>query len=412
MSDPIDDAARAFQTEIAPNERPRGDDGRFQRMSESQSRPEPIFQERRLEGDPLTGDTRDGGEDARLMEIERRVADGRGQEGDVEELRRSAVSNDASKRRPASGDDRHQRQADEQGGRDDGEQQSDQDAERPHGEGPEAGEGDAEREPERDSEARFKVTTLEGEPVTKFEITVDGRPEEVTLEEALDGYIKDATFKTRLNKVADERRQVEALASEVSQWRDVYVQRLQALDRELNDLTPAEPDWDKEFALDPKEAYQKRKAYDLIYGKRQAIAQEMNRSAQEAKQEYDRNIQTYAVRQFEEFVSECGFKDKKELDEALGLMREYAKKEGFTDYESATVYDKRMLRVLYNGALYNQAQVNRPKPVISGKGRTLIPGAAAPIGNATRRHIDDAQTRLARSGKLEDATQVMARLIR
>jgi hypothetical protein len=67
---------------------------------------------------------------------------------------------------------------------------------------------------------------------------------------------------------------------------------------------------------------------------------------------------------------------------------------------------------LRKAALYDQGQADKPKPVIPGKGKTLTPGVATPVGNATRRHIDEAQSKLAKSGRIDDAAQVMARLIR
>ena len=84
-----------FRQEIAPgSERPRDESGRF---SGTSSRPEPLFEPRPLEGDEKTGDTRDAGDDERLKAIERRVADGRGEEGDAEELGR--LSDDAARAR-------------------------------------------------------------------------------------------------------------------------------------------------------------------------------------------------------------------------------------------------------------------------------------------------------------------------
>src|SRR4029077_11556754 len=62
----------------------------------STNKPEPIFAPRETEGDER-GDTSDGGADPRLLEQERRVADGRSEEGD-------AVSKPA-KRAPAAAND-------------------------------------------------------------------------------------------------------------------------------------------------------------------------------------------------------------------------------------------------------------------------------------------------------------------
>lgn len=402
MPEGIDDAARAFQTEIAPgSSQPRDDSGRFV----GTARPEPMFQERATEGDPLTGDTRDAGQDERLARIERRVADGRAHEGDGERLERG-VQDDAAGARHAAGDDGHERQANEQGGGDDESEQHDQDAQ-----GDDEGAG-SEGSSEQDAESAFRVTTLDGKPVEKFEVTVDGRPEQVTLDEALSGYIKEATFKQRLNKVHEARQAVEQEAAGVVQMRDAYVQRLQMLERELAELTPQEPDWDKEFAADPRGAHEKQKAYAAIYGKRQQIAQEVQRAQQEARAEYDRKSQAYAVQQFGEFVQEARIPDDKALQSELAQIRAYLRKEGFNEAEIATVFDKRMLHVARKATKYDLSISQRPKAIAPSRGKTLIPGAAKPIGNAARRHIDDAQQRLAKTGRLEDAAAVMSRLIR
>ena len=94
MADGVDGAADAFRTAIAPGSQPRDTGGRF---ASTPSRPETMFNPRPIEGDPLTGDTRDGGEDARLAAAERRIADGRAEEGD-ENVRSRA------RRAPAEGE--------------------------------------------------------------------------------------------------------------------------------------------------------------------------------------------------------------------------------------------------------------------------------------------------------------------
>ena len=403
MADGLDNAARAFQTEIAPgSSQPRDDSGRF---AAAGGRPESLFQERDTEGDPLTGDTRDAGDDKRLAEIERRIADGRSEEGDEDRLRRGVQ--DREKLRNAAGDGEHRGAEPEQGGSDDKPEQHDQDAQ-----GNDEG-GGSEGPSEQDAESQFKVTTLDGKPVERFEVTVDGRPEQVTLDEALAGYIKEATFKTRLNKVHEARQAVEAQAAEVSQWRDAYASRLQQLDRELAELTPQEPDWDKEFATNPAKARADQKAFQAIYGKRQQIAQEMARVAEETRAQNDRNVQRYAIQQFGEFVQEANYRDEKALQSELAVIRSYLRREGFSEAEAATVYDKRMLHVARKAALYDQITgAGKPKPVRPGQGKTLIPGAASPIGHAARRHIDEAQNRLAKSGRLDDAAAVFQRLLR
>ena len=61
MSESLDSVEGVLATEIAPaSSRPRDTQGKFIRETQA---PEHILQERQVEGDPLTGDTSDGGED-------------------------------------------------------------------------------------------------------------------------------------------------------------------------------------------------------------------------------------------------------------------------------------------------------------------------------------------------------------
>jgi hypothetical protein len=422
MADGLDTAAQAFQQAIGPTVTPpRDTGGRFT----SVQRPEAMFEPRPVEGDELTGDTRDAGDDPRLSAMERRVADGRAEEGDEEfhDRRRSRVSSAAARAEPAAGDDRYgvqetlkaeqrpgepEHEVQDGEGRDGGPEGFDKDS--AEGERRDA-EGDAQRDAEAGSE--FKVT-LDGQPVDRFEVTIDGKPTEVSLGEALRGYIREKTFHQRMNEVGQARQVIQGEAQNLVSARDAYIAKLQYADRLIASMTPQEPDWDAEFQRDPRAAHERQKAYGAIYQQRQMIDSELRRTAQEQQAAYDQRSQEYAVTQFTRFVVDANIPDEPSLNKDLGMMRSYGRMRGFSEAELATTYDSRMLAVLRDAALYNQLTTNRPRPVahLPGKGRTLTPGTATPIGNATRRLIDDAQGKLAKTGRLDDAASVMARLIR
>jgi hypothetical protein len=402
MPEGIDQAADAFRNEIAPaSSRPRDESGRFA----AATRPESMFQPRPVEGDPLTGDTRDGGEDARLAAAERRIADGRAEEGDEQSLQ------NAARPRSARRDDRHAndntRTANDNAERIGSQELENQDPDRPDGEPKPEGDGDAEGDAGGDAEGEGGEGTG-----PRYEVTVDGQTMEVSLPEALRGYIREQTFHKRMSQVNEARQAVEQEAQHVGQARDYYMQKLAYLDRLLAELTPPQPNWDQEFAANPHAAHEKQKAYGAIFQKQQMIAQEMQRTQAEAQQEYDRTTQKYAVDQFSRFVAEANIRDEKALNAEMSSMRGYAKMRGFGEGEIATVYDKRMLLVLRDAAKYNQMMATKPKPVIPGKGKTLAPGVATPVGNATRRSLDEAQQKLAKTGRVDDAALVFQRLIR
>lgn len=394
MPEGLDQASEAFQSAINPSAgQARDTGGRFQATN---ARPEPMFEPRPVEGDEKTGDTRDAGDDPRLQERERRIADGRANQGDE----RREPGQEAAEGEGEGGERSLQRGPKERGdaAADDGHEPDK--GEKPEGEGEDAGEGEK------------WALTLNGQPVEKLEVTVDGQDTPVSLDECVKGYIRQETFHRRMNEVNTARQAVEQEAGNIGQARDFYGQKLKYLDTLIAQMTPQEPDWDKEFAADPRLAHEKQKAFGEIYQKRHWIDSELQRAAHETQSDYDKRSKNYAVQQFTEFVTEAKIPDEKALTETLTLMRSYGRKEGFSEAELAQTYDKRMLRVLRKAALYDQGQTDRPKAVIPGKGKTLTPGVATPVGNATRRHIDEAQSKLAKSGRIDDAAQVMARLIR
>jgi hypothetical protein len=399
----LDQASSAFQAAINPQaSQPRDTGGRFQ----SVSRPEPMFEPRPVEGDEKTGDARDAGDDPRLLERERRIADGRADERDERDEGpvRGRAGEAPAEGEGEGGERSSERRPEKRGdaGPDDGHEADEGKEPKPDGEG----------EGEADEQGEKWALTLNGQPVEKLEVTVDGEERPVSLDECIKGYIRTETFHKRMSQVDQARQHIEAEAGNIGQARTVYQQKLQYLDTLIAQMTPQEPNWDAEFQADPAAAHRKQKTYGEIYAKRHWIDQELQRTAHETQTEYDKRSKDFAINQFTDFVREANIPDEKALTETLTLMRSYGRKEGFSEAELAQTYDKRMLRVLRKAALYDQGQSNRPKAIIPGKGKTLTPGVATPVGNATRRHIDEAQSRLAKTGRVDDAAQVMARLIR
>jgi hypothetical protein len=365
MPDGLDEAASAFAAEVAPQSRPRDQGGKFVATRE---KPEPMFGAREIEGDPLTGDTRDGGDNERLRSHEREVADGR-----------------AERRREPEDDEVEE----------------------------------VEREPEHIS-AEVGADDEEGEPPArhddgeKYEIVVDGQQQEVTLEEALNGYIRQQTFHQRLAQLNGIQTEIDADHSRLNANWQMWHKARKDYEEDLANMIPREPNWDQEFARDPRAARESQKVYQILYGK--LTASQQARAQREAidAQEADRRLQKYAIDGFARFVAmhPRALPDEATLKRNLQSMRRTAMAAGFSEGEVATVYDPRMLTVLLKASKYDRMMATRPKAVIPGKGKTLTPGAATPLsGNGRRSGLDDSQRQLARSGKLSDAVDVFRRLL-
>jgi hypothetical protein len=405
----MDEATIAFSNEVAPRVAPV--DRRGKPINEG-AKPEPMFTPRALEGDPATGDTRDGGDNPRLRALERDIADGRLQERDDAEnqtrSRRSSSEDersgrqrrqsDAAQRDDAAADDGHSGAEDEPediwaiAAEGDDVPRSD---ERAEGTGRDA-QGLSERDPEAE----------------RFEVTADGETFHVTVEEALRGYSREATFHKRLASLQQFSQELQQnqgyLQHSWAQWQKAR----QDYEEDVANMLPQEPNWDHEFAVNPAYAHAQQKVFQTIYSKLAASRQARAEREAMAQQERDRQVQDYAVKGFSKFVMDNKIPDEPTLKKNLQSMRRTAAAAGFSEYEVATVYDPRMLTVLLKASRYDRMMAARPRAVIAGKGRTLLPGAATPLnGNGLRKGLDEALRRQASSGSLDDTAQVFRRML-
>ena len=382
MAEGLDGVEGVLATEIAPQSRPRDQGGKFIRETQA---PEPMFQERQVEGDPLTGDTSDGGDDPSYARFERERADG------YETGRPSSQE---------EGQDRERRRADRTP------QRSDADAD----DGYDLSESEPENiSAESESDAPESEDSGDEDGGPRYEVTVDGQKHEVSLNEALNGYIRQATFHQRLEQLKETARSVETEYNQLQQGWQMWNKARLDYEEDVANMLPREPNWDQEFAADPRAAHAKQKVFQVIYGNLQKSQQQRAWREQQAAAEHDRRVEKYAVSGFERFVMDHikVMPDEPTLRRNIQSMRRTAAAAGFNELEVATVYDPRMLDILWKASKYDRMTAAAPRAVVTGKGRTLAPGAATPLsGNAQRSGFNDAQRRLAKSGKISDAAEV------
>jgi hypothetical protein len=379
--DGIDEAREAFAQEIPQATRQRDVSGRFV----STAKPEHIFQPRETEGDEF-GDTRDGGPDPRLLEHERKVADGRSEEGD-------AVPKPA-KRPPAPAND-NDGPAEDQPPERIGEEPDDAD---PDAEKPDKGPG-ADGDEGEDASPRYKVQ-------------IDGAEVEVSLNEALRGYQREETFNHRMRQMVEVAKTIDQRGAEAQHARDAYIQLCTHQEQEFAALIPKEPDWDQLYRQDPAAAHQLESNYKAVYGTLNQIRQRRVQAQQEAYNDNAQRSAAYARAEFDKFCSRNKLTDQASVDKAIGYMRRTAKEAGFSDDEIGSTYDERMLTVLNKAAKYDNMMRNKPLPVQPERNGALQPGSAPRVGNGAARSMNEAQRRLASTGRVDDAALVMAQFLR
>jgi hypothetical protein len=386
----LDEAREAFAQEIPQASRPRDQGGRFV----STRAPEPIFQPRPIEGDPLTGDNSDAGADPRFLEQERRIADGRSEEGD-EDRERSSAKNNAARSRRAAAD------------------QGDDDAaadEPPERIGKEADDAD------QNAEGKDKGPDAEGEPGEdagpRYKIQVDGEEREVSLAEALKGYAREETFNHRMRQMVEVAKNVDERGAQAQAVRDAYINLCQRQEQEFAALIPPEPNWEQLYRDNPGAAHQLESNYKAVYGTLNAIRQRRAAAEQEAFQANAQRAAAYSRAEFDRFRAKNKLHDQANVDKAISYMRRTALAHGFSEDEISTTYDERMLSILHKAAKYDNIIAQRPVPVQPERDGALKPGSAPRIGNGAARSMNDAQKKLAATGRVDDAAAVMAQFLR
>jgi hypothetical protein len=240
----------------------------------------------------------------------------------------------------------------------------------------------------------------------KYTVKVDGKPVEVTLEEALAGYRREQDYTRKTQALSEERKGFEAERQSVAQERAQYGQLLQALRQQLNQFEPPEPD-EKLSESNPLDYMLQRQRRDAWERKQAAANSELNRLAQQQEQERKTGLAT-AMANSQKWLSDhvTDWKDPVKGDALRAQLRDYAKEIGFTDDEISQTYDHRAVMALLDGMrgramAKKQASAAPPRPAQTGP-------KAAPAGSGVRTpgkstEIARMKQRLAQSGKVDDA---------
>jgi hypothetical protein len=241
-----------------------------------------------------------------------------------------------------------------------------------------------------------------------YEVTVDGERVEVSLREALDGYIRGETFHRRLSKLNEMQGVLKTEAVEVINQRQKYTNLIEQMEAHLDKLIPPEPDWDKEYEADPKAARALEQKYAEIKRTRAALESEKQKVTQEQKEQDEKALKEFiAENNVKILQNNPTWKDTKVMERDLSSMMKTGLKAGFSKEEVLEVYDHRMITVLLKAAKYDRLQDNKPKPVRRG-GKPIKPGAGS---KSTAPKVSTAMNSLSRTGSVDDAAGVMLSLI-
>jgi len=290
------------------------------------------------------------------------------------------------------------------------------------GEVPEEAEAEIEaEEPEIEAEAESEEIeaeedqqeAAEQEPDKYYRVKLDGEDYEVTLDEALAGYQRQQDYTKKTQAVAEEKKQLQAEQEAAQQDRLRYQQNLEHLVQQQQAQQPVEPDWDALYESDPLEWMKQKEDFRSQKERNLELQQQHFQMQQQQQQEQEQQMHQHLAQQHQALVDAIPeWKDPKVMQQEKAQIRAYAQTIGYSEQEVSQVYDARAVQALRHGMIASGLQGKgkvKLKPIAPAI-RAVTPGSA-PEQPRKQTSVHKAKIRLAKSGKMSDATEVFKQLL-
>ena len=243
-------------------------------------------------------------------------------------------------------------------------------------------------------------------------VIIDGKAEQVTVEEAAKGYQRTKVFTQKTEQLARERDELHQVRSEVIAERQQYAQLLPALLQQLQEAAQQEPDWNRLYAEDPLEYVRQKDVWNDRQKKSEAANAELQRLQYLQMQEQAAALQR-AVQEGRQKLQECipAWQDQTKWENDRKALREYGRENGFSDDELSQAYDPRAVRLMWKALQYDRIMSKRPQPVQQAGPKPAKPGVPQSMPQRRTSEVTKLKQRLAKTGRVRDAAAVFETLI-
>lgn len=260
----------------------------------------------------------------------------------------------------------------------------------------------------------------ETEEPTLYTVKVDGQDVKVTLDEALAGFRMAKHNTQTAQKLAEDRKALEAREAEIAAKREVlgqYEERLAQLDEAIAEMEGKEPDWD-EVKRERPESYAEEFADWQRHAKRK---QKLKDERTRVKQDREKDAQAEMSKTLE--------RERKLLHEKLPVMKDatksvafrdqlvtYAESQGITREEFLNTNDHRAIVILDKARRYDAIVARKQAATApAGKKKTpttaMRPGAPRARVPANVKARQEALARAKKTGTRSDAARALEHLV-
>ena len=267
---------------------------------------------------------------------------------------------------------------------------------------------DESQEVETDESEKAEDTTfeegdteeVEEEAPTLYKIKVDGVEEEVTLDQALQGHMREKKFHKELNRLQDDRRSFEAVKSETKQLQDRFKQGLMEVEKQIS---VQEPNWDELRKTRSQEEFNAIYTdWSIRQDQRKKVQAEIDMITRRENEENTIKFQQHMRSEFDNMLSKIPeWKSEKVMNNERKEVVDYAKSViGYTDDEIANAVDHRAIVTLRKAMKYDNLMKKKPNLVKKVKQAPKMVKAGTP---RTKSEIVSSQNKKVRDKFLQNS---------
>lgn len=281
---------------------------------------------------------------------------------------------------------------------------------------PEAEEADADEvtaEDEDEGTDESETDADEGEPAEQFfTVKVDGREQQVPLDELLRGYSGQAYIQKGMKEVAETKQQAAAVYEALMSERQQIAQFAQAMQTGQMPMRPPEPPSEELLAKDPIGYLEARVKYDKELGAFQQGQQAMQELAarQAQAEEQSHRVRLAKEQQLLAQAIPAFAKPETAAKVKQDLLKAGQEVYGFGQEELSAVADHRMLRVLHDAAQYRRlmaGKVAEKQPTQAPKTPVIKPGVKVGEQAGKKAKAEKAKAQMKRTGSVDDIARFL-----
>ena len=248
-----------------------------------------------------------------------------------------------------------------------------------------------------------------------YTIKVDVKDVEVTLDELMNGYSRQADYTRKSQVLSEQRKKADEELAATQQERQRYISQLEKLDNvvstELDTLEKT--DWERLRVENQTDYLLKRERLHDLQNQQKLVAKEKEEVEESKRKEFE--VKWKETLEANKKIISDKIPNYFHADEGAKIqnsIRKYAMAEGLTEQEIDSMVDARAVKILYDAMRFNQLQ----KTQIAKKKAKVVPKVTKPGTSTAKSEIDQEKvkqqrSRLKRSGKVDDAASLIKSML-